>query len=66
MNSIFANKKASSRFADALTFLPAAQSKRFADKVRALFDKKITSLEGEYNEFQITESDIKNILQAMR
>lgn len=63
---MFEDSKASKFFAEFSDMLAGQKRESFSAKVRALFDKKITSDGEVYSEFKITVGDIKKIAAELR
>lgn len=61
MSKIFVSRQVSNDFATLSEKLPLANRKKFAQAVRDLFDRKITSEEGEFSEFYITNADLRSL-----
>lgn len=64
--NIFQNRKALKLFAEISDALEGKERKAFTEKVMQLFEDKVVSEEGEYQEFKITEADVKRIARELK
>lgn len=64
---MFENAEASKAFADAINRLADEPEKqmKLGDRVRALYELKAISIEGEYPTFQITLDDIRRLMRSL-
>lgn len=62
---VFDSKKTARRYMDIRENLTDDQRVIFADKVNELFDRKVTSDEGEFDCFAVTAEDLTAILESM-
>lgn len=62
---IFQDWKAQKRFNGTYEKLSEQKQELFAECIRTLAEKKVNSEEGEYNEFYITEKDVKVIHKSV-
>ena len=65
MENIFENRKTSQMFYNILMKFKDVERKEFSRCVRALFDRKVTSEEGEFDSFKINIGDFEYILSEM-
>ena len=62
----FKSRKVERKFTDILEVFPTKYGRNaFVNAVKDLRDKKITSQEGEYTEFLVTEKDLLNIAKTL-
>ena len=61
---IFADYKAQKAFSNLYSqFTNQKQLENFVKEIRILADKKVTSEEGEYKEFYVTQKDVERIYE---